>query len=240
MSRQPVAYILFGAGAMIAVVMEMLGVPALIFALGMYLPLELNTPGARRRRPVALRDKRVGASGGEARRGDARARRDHRLGPHGRRRARRRLRRRACACSRGTAKTWSARRSTTQRRYRSWSRSWGSRSSVCICGGRRRECVRRTGRVEGGRRRRARGQATGWQAWRQRGGAGAAGFAPAARRQPPRRASYRFAAALIVSSCRRSSWTWAALNVTDPPADAPPVDPDVPTAPPAEAPPPAA
>ena len=33
MSRQPVAYILFGAGAAIAVVMEMLGVPALIFAL---------------------------------------------------------------------------------------------------------------------------------------------------------------------------------------------------------------
>lgn len=44
MSRQPVAYILFGAGAAIAVVMEMLEVPALIFALGMYLPLELNTP----------------------------------------------------------------------------------------------------------------------------------------------------------------------------------------------------
>jgi putative OPT family oligopeptide transporter len=44
MSRQPVAYILFGAGAAIAVGMEMLGVPALIFALGMYLPLELNTP----------------------------------------------------------------------------------------------------------------------------------------------------------------------------------------------------
>jgi len=44
MSRQPVAYVLFGAGAAIAVVMEMLGVPALIFALGMYLPLELNTP----------------------------------------------------------------------------------------------------------------------------------------------------------------------------------------------------
>ncbi len=44
MSRQPVAYILFGAGAAIAVVMEMLGVPALTFALGMYLPLELNTP----------------------------------------------------------------------------------------------------------------------------------------------------------------------------------------------------
>jgi putative OPT family oligopeptide transporter len=44
MSRQPVAYILFGAGGAIAVIMEMLGVPALIFALGMYLPLELNTP----------------------------------------------------------------------------------------------------------------------------------------------------------------------------------------------------
>ncbi|PWT90711.1 MAG: oligopeptide transporter, OPT family [Proteobacteria bacterium] len=44
MSRQPVAYLLFGAGAAIAVIMEMLGAPALIFALGMYLPLELNTP----------------------------------------------------------------------------------------------------------------------------------------------------------------------------------------------------
>jgi uncharacterized oligopeptide transporter (OPT) family protein len=44
MSRQPVAYLLFGSGAMIAVMMEMLGVPALVFALGMYLPLELNLP----------------------------------------------------------------------------------------------------------------------------------------------------------------------------------------------------
>ena len=44
MSHQPVAYILFGAGAMTALMMEMLGVPALVFALGMYLPLELNTP----------------------------------------------------------------------------------------------------------------------------------------------------------------------------------------------------
>jgi putative OPT family oligopeptide transporter len=44
MSRQPVAYILFAVGAAIAVVMEMLQIPALIFALGMYLPLELNTP----------------------------------------------------------------------------------------------------------------------------------------------------------------------------------------------------
>jgi putative OPT family oligopeptide transporter len=44
MSHQPVAYILFGVGAAVAIVMEMLQVPALTFALGMYLPLELNTP----------------------------------------------------------------------------------------------------------------------------------------------------------------------------------------------------
>ena len=44
MSHQPVAYLLFGAGAMIAIMLEMLGQPSLIFALGMYLPLELNTP----------------------------------------------------------------------------------------------------------------------------------------------------------------------------------------------------
>ena len=68
MSQQPVAYTLFGAGAMIAVLIEMLGVPTLVFALGMYLPLELNLPAlvggalahylgktigpARRRRPA--------------------------------------------------------------------------------------------------------------------------------------------------------------------------------------------
>jgi putative OPT family oligopeptide transporter len=44
MSHQPVAYILFGVGAAIALAMEMLQIPALTFALGMYLPLELNTP----------------------------------------------------------------------------------------------------------------------------------------------------------------------------------------------------
>lgn len=44
MSHQPVAYVLFGVGAMITLIMEMLGQPSLIFALGMYLPLELNTP----------------------------------------------------------------------------------------------------------------------------------------------------------------------------------------------------
>lgn len=44
MNHQPVAYALFGAGAALAVVLEMLRVPALTFALGMYLPLELNSP----------------------------------------------------------------------------------------------------------------------------------------------------------------------------------------------------
>lgn len=44
MNRQPVPYILFFAGAMVTIAMEMLGAPALVFALGMYLPLELNTP----------------------------------------------------------------------------------------------------------------------------------------------------------------------------------------------------
>ena len=44
MSHQPVSFLLFGVGSMIAVILEMLGQPSLIFALGMYLPLELNTP----------------------------------------------------------------------------------------------------------------------------------------------------------------------------------------------------
>ena len=44
MNREPVAWTLFGVGSMIAVVLEMLQVPALTFALGMYLPLELNSP----------------------------------------------------------------------------------------------------------------------------------------------------------------------------------------------------
>jgi putative OPT family oligopeptide transporter len=44
MDRQPVAWVLFSVGAMITIAMEMVGVPALVFALGMYLPLELNLP----------------------------------------------------------------------------------------------------------------------------------------------------------------------------------------------------
>ena len=44
MGNEPAPYILLGAGAMVAVAMEMLGIPAMIFALGMYLPLFLNLP----------------------------------------------------------------------------------------------------------------------------------------------------------------------------------------------------
>jgi len=66
MSRQPVAWLLFATGAMIAVVMEMLRAPALVFALGMYLPLELNLPalvGGVLSWAVISRSEGVGESG---------------------------------------------------------------------------------------------------------------------------------------------------------------------------------
>jgi putative OPT family oligopeptide transporter len=69
MSRQPVAYLLFGTGAMIAVIMEMLRVPPLIFALGMYLPLELNTPalvGGAISHWVGKRSEKAGGEAGRA------------------------------------------------------------------------------------------------------------------------------------------------------------------------------
>jgi putative OPT family oligopeptide transporter len=44
MSGQPVAYVLFGIGAMVTVVVEMLGLSSMVFALGIYLPLQLTTP----------------------------------------------------------------------------------------------------------------------------------------------------------------------------------------------------
>jgi putative OPT family oligopeptide transporter len=65
MSQQPIAYILFGAGAMVALVMEMLGAPALIFALGMYLPLELNTPALVGGFLAHFLGRRAEAAGGE-------------------------------------------------------------------------------------------------------------------------------------------------------------------------------
>ena len=53
----------------IAVVMEMLGVPALIFALGMYLPLELNTPalvGGFLAHLIAKRSEKAGGERGRS------------------------------------------------------------------------------------------------------------------------------------------------------------------------------
>jgi len=44
MDQQPAPWMLYAAGAFIALVLTMLKVPALAFALGMYIPLELNTP----------------------------------------------------------------------------------------------------------------------------------------------------------------------------------------------------
>jgi len=67
MNRQPVAYILFGVGVWIAVAMEMLRVPALTFALGMYLPLELNSPalvGGALSYMITRRSERVGGAPG--------------------------------------------------------------------------------------------------------------------------------------------------------------------------------
>ena len=44
MSRQPVAYMLFGVGAIITLILEMLGKSSMVFALGIYLPLDLTAP----------------------------------------------------------------------------------------------------------------------------------------------------------------------------------------------------
>ncbi len=44
MSAAEAPWLLYAVGAVIAVIVEMLGISALAFALGMYLPIELNTP----------------------------------------------------------------------------------------------------------------------------------------------------------------------------------------------------
>ncbi|MBN2413372.1 oligopeptide transporter, OPT family [candidate division KSB1 bacterium] len=44
MSNQPAPWMLYIVGAIFALILEMIGVPPLAFALGMYIPLELNTP----------------------------------------------------------------------------------------------------------------------------------------------------------------------------------------------------
>jgi putative OPT family oligopeptide transporter len=67
MSGKPVTYVLFGAGAMVTLVLEMLGMPSIIFALGMYLPLELNSPalvGGTIHHFVSRRANRIGGHTG--------------------------------------------------------------------------------------------------------------------------------------------------------------------------------
>lgn len=67
MSQQPIPYALFAVGAVIAIVVDLLGVPPLIFALGMYLPLELNTPalvGGFLSHWLGQRSERMGAEEG--------------------------------------------------------------------------------------------------------------------------------------------------------------------------------
>ncbi len=44
MSKEPIPWFLYGMGALIALMIEMTKVPTLAFALGMYIPMELNTP----------------------------------------------------------------------------------------------------------------------------------------------------------------------------------------------------
>jgi putative OPT family oligopeptide transporter len=44
MASAQAPWLLYGVGAVIALIVEMLGISALAFALGMYLPIELNTP----------------------------------------------------------------------------------------------------------------------------------------------------------------------------------------------------
>ncbi len=66
MSGQPVAYVLFGIGAMITVVLEMLGLSSMVFALGIYLPLQLTTPILVGGFISHLVNKRADKTGGEA------------------------------------------------------------------------------------------------------------------------------------------------------------------------------
>jgi putative OPT family oligopeptide transporter len=65
MNNQPVAYILFGIGAMITIVLEMLGKSSMVFALGIYLPLGLTSPILAGGVMSHLVNKRSDAVGGE-------------------------------------------------------------------------------------------------------------------------------------------------------------------------------
>jgi putative OPT family oligopeptide transporter len=65
MSGQPAPYILFGLGTMVTVVLEMLGVSSMVFALGIYLPLQLTTPILAGGFLSHLVNKRAEKTGGE-------------------------------------------------------------------------------------------------------------------------------------------------------------------------------
>jgi putative OPT family oligopeptide transporter len=68
MSRQPVTYLLFGIGALITLVLEMLGKSSMVFALGIYLPLSLTTPiltGGFLSHFVTRRSERTGGAPGK-------------------------------------------------------------------------------------------------------------------------------------------------------------------------------
>ena len=67
MNNQPVAYLLFGIGAIITLIMEMLGKSSMVFALGIYLPLELTSPvlaGGILSHLINRRSERVGGEPG--------------------------------------------------------------------------------------------------------------------------------------------------------------------------------
>jgi len=44
MSGQPAPWMLYAAGAFLSLILTMIGVPALAFSLGMFIPIQLNTP----------------------------------------------------------------------------------------------------------------------------------------------------------------------------------------------------
>ena len=56
MSGQGAPWVLYGIGAIIALVLDRCKVPALAFALGMFIPLELNIPPLSGRRSQLVRD----------------------------------------------------------------------------------------------------------------------------------------------------------------------------------------
>jgi putative OPT family oligopeptide transporter len=65
MNNQPVAYMLFGIGALVTLVLEMLGKSSMVFALGIYLPLGLTSPVLAGGFMSHLINKRSEKAGGE-------------------------------------------------------------------------------------------------------------------------------------------------------------------------------